>query len=700
MGDNIYLGDRNSVRTPMQWSSDRNGGFSRADPARLCAPPIQDPLYGFEVINVEAEERLPFSLLNWMKRLIAMRKQHRVFGRGSLEFIGCPNRKVLAYLRRDDRETILIVVNLSRSVQPALLDLRAQAGLLPIEMIGQTEFPRIGADAYFLSLGAYASYWFTLQQAPIAVTPRAEVAPDAAVVVTESLPALLVGVDWQNVLEGGTRIVLERQALVPFLRRQPWVPPSDQDLTRASFADWVTLRPGPTPAFLTIVQLDRANGEHEQYLVPLAFLSGDAAERILTSAPAAVLSRITGARKGVIVDGAQDEDTRARIATLIASKTELATARGHISGVALPGETAAGTDVLRVFRRIESPSHPAFELGRALRSNGFTRTTPWTGALEYRTPGAPAATIAATHAPIVHQGSGWDVTIDELRRYYERVVSRVGRSSSPPPSAAPNDETPPPFFAAVEQSYLTTAAALGKRTAEFHDALASTSGHAFVPETIDPGEVDALVSAMHQRVEQVLDTLDEKSVALDERARTLADHVLDHRESILAVIDEVAQLSDAGDRIRVHGDYHLGQVVRSEEDFVIAEVNGADGRTAAGSRTKQSPLKDVAGMMRSYSYAAYAALSAFTVHAPESYAALESWADTWQHWAADAFLRAYLGAPGSADRLPSGDARRGLLRAFLLDKAFDELGYELDCRPEWACIPLAGIQKLIEGPSW
>src|SRR5437867_9184577 len=122
MGDNIYLGDRNGVRTPMQWSSDRNGGFSRADPARLFAPPIQDPVYGFQAINVEAQERYPFSLLHWMKRLIATRRQHRVFGRGSLEFVGCANRKVLAYVRRDDRETILCVVNLSRSVQPAEID--------------------------------------------------------------------------------------------------------------------------------------------------------------------------------------------------------------------------------------------------------------------------------------------------------------------------------------------------------------------------------------------------------------------------------------------------------------------------------------------------------------------------------------------------------------------------------------------------
>src|SRR5687767_6607008 len=207
MGDNIYLGDRNGVRTPMQWSGDRNGGFSRGDPARLYAPPIMDPVYGYQAINVEAQERYPFSLLHWMKRLIAMRKQHRVFGRGSLEFVGCPNRKVLAFLRRDDRETILVVVNLSSGVQPAALDLQAFAGLIPVEMPGLTEFPRVAETPYFLTLGPYAAYWFTLQQEPVQVTPTLTAASDPLAAIADDLPALLVGADWQTVLDSGTRAV-------------------------------------------------------------------------------------------------------------------------------------------------------------------------------------------------------------------------------------------------------------------------------------------------------------------------------------------------------------------------------------------------------------------------------------------------------------------------------------------------------------
>src|SRR5262249_2938580 len=190
-GHNFYLGPRNGVRTPMQWSTDRNGGFSRADPARLYAPPIQDPVYGYQAINVEAQERYPFSQLNWMKRLISVRRQHRVFGRGSLEFVGCSNRKILPYLRRDEHETILCVANLSPSVQPVELELQAFAGLVPVEMGGMTEFPRIGTSPYFLTLGPYAFYWFSLQQAPMQVTPRAVEQPDPNAAIVNSLPSLL-----------------------------------------------------------------------------------------------------------------------------------------------------------------------------------------------------------------------------------------------------------------------------------------------------------------------------------------------------------------------------------------------------------------------------------------------------------------------------------------------------------------------------
>jgi maltose alpha-D-glucosyltransferase/alpha-amylase len=165
MGDNIYLGDRNGVRTPMPWSIDRNAGFSRADAARLYSPVISDPVYGYQAINVEAQLRDSSSLLNWMKRLIRLRKQYPVFGRGAIEFCHPENRKVLAYIRSDEQHTILVVNNLSRFVQPVELDLRHYAGYTPVEIFGETRFPPIGELPYFLTLGPHGFYWFRLERA-------------------------------------------------------------------------------------------------------------------------------------------------------------------------------------------------------------------------------------------------------------------------------------------------------------------------------------------------------------------------------------------------------------------------------------------------------------------------------------------------------------------------------------------------------
>jgi maltose alpha-D-glucosyltransferase/alpha-amylase len=723
MGDNIYLGDRNGVRTPMQWSSDRNGGFSRADPARLFAPPIMDPVYGYQALNVEAQERTPFSLLNFMKRLIAMRRQHRVLGRGSLEFVGATNRKVLAYLRRDERETILIVANLSRSVQPVELDLKAFAGLIPVEMTGLTEFPRVGEQPYFLTLGPYASYWFTLQQEPMQVTARAAGAADPDATIRETLPALLVGVDWQGLLDAATRGVIEKQALQPFLLRQRWFGSKSREIRQARFTDWTVLRAGPSPAFLTVASIEFTDNWIESYFVPLTMLAGDAAERAIDHTPGAVLARITGARKGAIVDGLVDDDTCERILALVDGPDVKATTRGHIRGLLTsahlermpqPKWTRGSSDqsnsvmfvddryVLKVFRRIEPAVNPEFEMGRFLAAHGFTRAPALVGALEYDRAGLAPGTLGVVQMAIKHQGSGWDFTIDDLRRYYERVVARVGRTEkrpdggAAPPVTVPRGAAPTPFFVALENLYLSSATVLGRRTAELHLALAlGVEEPDFAPEPLDSRALAVLVDDMRANATRALDILQTRMALLPEPVRLQAAAVIAQRDQLLSAFDRVRTLETAGMRIRTHGDYHLGQVLRTEEDFVLLDFEGEPARSLAERRAKTSPLKDVAGMMRSFGYAAYAALFAFAVHAPQDATVLEEWADAWEQWAGDAFLGGYRAAIAGSGLVPPQPGFNPLLHAFMMDKAAYELAYELNNRPDWARIPLTGMLKLL-----
>jgi len=712
MGDNIYLGDRNGVRTPMQWSSDRNGGFSRADPARLYAPPIMDPVYGYQAINVEAQERYPFSHLNWMKRLIAMRKQHRVFGRGSLEFIYGSNRKVLSFLRRDERETILVVANLSRTVQPAELDLSAHAGLVPVEMTGLTEFPRITDRPYFLTLGPYAAYWFSLQQDAMQMTPRA-VAPDHASAAQAAMPSIFVGVDWEGLLDGGTRGVIEKQALRAFLQRQRWFAAKAKQIRQARFSDWTAIRRGAHPAFLTIVAVEYADGVNEAYFVPLTMLAGEPANRAIKEAPATVLACITGARKGAIVDGIFDDDTCERMLSLVDTAGELTAARGRILGLltaahferaperkwvrgpADQSNSIAFADerfALKLFRRVEPATNPEFEVGRFLAAHEFTRTPALLGGIEYERAGLSPGTLAIVQTAITHQGSGWEFTIDELRRFYERVIARVQRTDMA--ESTPGGQ-PPPFFAALESWYLASATTLGRRTAELHLTLAQGLDPAFAPEPLDAHALEALADEMREHAVAALDTLQARVATLPESARRDAEAVLAARERLLARFDEIRGLQHAGLRIRIHGDYHLGQVLRTEEDFVILDFEGEPARTLAERRAKYSPLKDVAGMVRSFSYAAYAALLAFAVHAPHDGAALEGWADTWQHWAAKTFVLGYRTTMESSSLVPAPEEFAQLLDAFVLDKAVYELAYELNNRPDWVRIPLLGISKLL-----
>ncbi len=720
MGDNIYLGDRNGVRTPMQWSSDRNGGFSRADTARLFAPPVVDPVYGYQSINVEALERSPFSLLNWMKRLIALRREHRVFGRGTLEFLPCSNRKVLAYLRRFEDETVLVLANLSRSLQPADIDLSDLAGLTPIEMLGQAEFPRIASDRpYFVTLGPYAAHWFSLVSRPMQVRQTMDVhQPDAA--DAESLPSLLVGVNWETMFDAATRQVLERQALLPFLSRQRWFGSKARTVRDARLVDSLMLRGGASPAFVTIVQVQYTEGEPDRYVLPFALLTGDAATRAVSEQPALVLARITGARRGAIVDGLLDDgvceallqlagggpSVDGRRSTLRGERTGELDATGAHRWVRAAADSSNSVvfdddrHVLKLFRRLEQGPNPDYEIGRALADAGFRHTPELRGAITYERGDDAPATVAIVQAAVGNQGTGWTFTIDGLRRFYERVEARISRAETESPSpgwqesAGTAGSVPPPFFAALEGAYLNAASTLGRRTAELHLALASRHDSGFEPEPLEARALRQLSVESAAHGARVLGQLEARLDSLPEEARVRAGEVLQGRALLLDRFDDVARLRGAGQQIRVHGDYHLGQVLRVEEDFVILDFEGEPARSLGARRARSSPLKDVAGMLRSFDYAASAALLAFTQNSAPRAARLIPWADGWRHWVSRAFLDAYRSAMRGSAVLPREQAFDRLLDAFIIDKALYELGYELNSRPDWVGIPLGALAGL------
>jgi maltose alpha-D-glucosyltransferase/alpha-amylase len=721
MGDNIYLGDRNGVRTPMQWNGDRNAGFSRADPARLYAPPIMDAVYGYQSINVEAQERYPFSLLNWMKRLMALRKRHTVFGRGTLEFVDCSNRKVIAYIRRDDQETMLIVGNLARTSQPAALDLRAYAGLVPVESFGDTEFPRVGDQPYTVTLMPYGFLMFRLQQAVESVTAR-PVPVETPVESVETRPALLAGVAWDTLLDGALRRYIECEALPTFLPRQRWFGHRTATLSSVRLVDWSLLRAGSQPVFLTVAEAAFADGTSTRYFLPLATVTGAQAERVGRDAPAAVVARITGARKGLLIDAVYDDHACTLLLESIAQQRDIATQQGVVRARQTPlwlsdapqdvASVARGAaeqsnssirfgsrKILKLFRRLEYGVNPEIEIGRHLVATGFPRVPPFAGWLEYEHRQGEAATLGMLQGLVHNQGDAWDGMLDELSRFFDRTAadSRTVQQNQQLPNGdviTLASSEPPEIVRAAIGVPLTAAATLGLRTAEMHMALAApVDGAAFAPEPLEGEHLEELVQRVTAAARTQLAVL--ASADVPETIRPLVDRVGKLAVDVEDRVRRLAPTGRAGARIRVHGDYHLGQLLWSEQDFYILDFEGEPARPLAERRAKESPLKDVAGMLRSFSYAATAGLLAFERRQPGSVPAFEPWALLWERWISAAFLGAYRRMLAESPLLPQGPDFIGLLALFSLEKAFYELRYEMNNRPDWLRIPLVGVAHLL-----
>ncbi len=367
MGDNIYLGDRNGVRTPMQWTGDRNAGFSRAVPAKLFSPVVMDPVWGYEAINVEAQQSDPSSLLSWMRNMIALRKLFRVFGRGSLKFLHPSNRKVLAYVREDGDERVLCVANLSRFPQPAQLDLSEYAGLRPVEMLGYVEFPKIEKAPYAITLSQYGFLWLELQ---------GELEPEEPEVPADSALRLQHAADWKTVLAGAARERLEQEWLPAFLPRQRWFGAKSRQITATAVLDWGRMGDHA----LVLVEVTYAGEDRDTYFVPLAVSIGAAGESVSRGHGAAVLAAVTTPDgSGYLHDAMFDDEAARELLALIGNAGELAMQHGTVHG--LPSANFAelrGQETLEPRRGSAEQSNTSILFGSRLILKLFRRQQPGT----------------------------------------------------------------------------------------------------------------------------------------------------------------------------------------------------------------------------------------------------------------------------------------------------------------------------------
>jgi maltose alpha-D-glucosyltransferase / alpha-amylase len=702
MGDNFYLGDRNGVRTPMQWSGDRNAGFSRANPQRLYLPAIIDPEYHYEALNVETQQNNPHSLLWWMKRALAQRKQWRALGRGSIEFLYPENRRVLAFVRSYGEENVLVVANLSRFAQAAELDLSRFQGMGLQELFGKSEFPAVGDRPYFISLGPHAFYWFALQP---------HEAAREALRANDGEPPLIAIESWDDPFSTPVRDTLSRM-MPAFLRARRWFRGKSRLIRQVEIFDLIKMP--ASGAFMLLLRVDYGEGEPEFYTLSLAISRETSAHREW------VLARLQArdGTQGELYSALLSREFGDELLVSILRRKRLAGERGELAAAhtrafrALWGSdrptlepTLSREDqdntvlfygdrfALKLFRKVEEGPHPEQEIGTLFNEIKFPNAATLAGTVEYRIENGASA-VAALLFGFVHDGvSCWKYTLDHLGLFFEHAMAHSASGAA--------EETAADLSRGVMSSYTQFVRQLGLRTAEMHVALASRrEDPAFAPEPYTDFYRHGMYHGLLARLGRTMEQLKIMLPRLPESVRADAQSALDRQG---AVRDRYRYLRDqrfTAARIRVHGDYHLGQVLYTGKDFVIIDFEGDPGRPLSERRLKRSPLHDVAGMLDSFYHAAHAALfgeAPGVIAKPESLDALEKWAKSWAKIVAADFMAAYLATPGIGELLPQNPEHiRELDRIFLIDLALRKLAFELTHAPERIRIPAHAINELVE----
>jgi maltose alpha-D-glucosyltransferase / alpha-amylase len=732
MGDNVYLGDRNGVRTPMQWSNDRNAGFSAGNRQRLYLPVITDPEYHYEAVNVEAQQNNPNSLLWWMKRLIALRKQHRAFGRGSLTFLHPDNRKVIAFLREFDDERILVVANTSRFVQHAELHMPDHRGLVPVEMFGRVEFPRLDDRPMFITLGPHAFIWFSLEADP---SGAGEARRDGDV------PVLRAPADLAALVSGSAAAEL-RRLLPAYLRGRRWYRSKARRIKSLGLHDAIAVPTANGEAALAIYDVDFTEGESERYVLPLALgpAHGEEQERIARDTPQAVIAHVRPPLPAgrdadeqppdwLLYDALYDPAFSAALLEAVEGRRRLSgrnsqvtasptrafrrlRGRDQLTGTAGRAEqsntsvTYADRLIFKLFRRLDEGLNPDIEIGEALTDQGFQHSPALAGSLAYRPAKGEPSALGILQQYVTSEGDAWNYTLDAVGGFYERAVTE-----DQPPPLAPTDvaslveasgREPPPLARDMFAPYLESAALLGERTAQLHRALASrVDDPPFAPDPITPFWQRSLFQNVRNQVTDSLALLERHADALPADAQATARWAIDSRDHMLARLRQLLGSPIDGARIRIHGDFHLGQVLWTGRDFVIIDFEGEPGRPLSERRHKRVALTDVAGLLRSFHYAAFGTLVSERVGGairPEDVPRLEPWANLWYRWVAAAYLRAYLAHSDGAPFVPSTTAgTAALLETTMLAKVMYELAYELNNRPDWVSVPLRGLHEMLSG---
>ncbi len=707
MGDNIYLGDRDGVRTPMQWSIDRNGGFSRADPASLVLPPIMDPQYGYQSVNVETQAQDPHSLLNWTRRMLAVRKQSKAFGRGSLKMLSPSNRRILAYTREftgeDGRhEIILCVANVSRSAQAAELDLSAFAGMVPVEMLGGNAFPPIGQLNFLLTLAPYGFYWFVLaaeNQMPSWHVEPVQGMPDFTTLVLKKR--------MEELLEEPCRTSLEQTALPAWLPKRRWFAGKDTAIDSVRIAYGVRFGDPQHPVLLSELEVT-AGGQVSRYQLPFGFLGEDQFTSALPQQLA--MARVRRVREvGLVTDAFSLEHFIRAVIQGLQAGTVLNSSEGdlrfeatkHLDALQLTDEAqvrylsaeqsnssvVVGEGlVLKLIRKVSAGVHPELEMSAYLTAADYPNISPLLGSVIRRDADGQDNLLMIAQGYLSNQGDAWSWTQNNLERAIRDELAEA--------------------ISEQEQHYNALgeladfAGLLGQRLGEMHVVLgAKTTDKDFKPEVTTAKDTQAWAKDVGAQLDRALQLLELHQNHLNPADQALVSELLAQKKAIASHVQTLAKATAGGLRIRVHGDLHLGQVLVVKGDAYLIDFEGEPARPLHERRGKHSPYKDVSGVLRSFDYAAAMALNVQGVdHSPEADISRKRVTDRYLKEARQAFIQAYQSATSTlAHDWQDAKGQDAALTLFSLEKAAYEVAYEAENRPTWLPVPLQGLHGLLSG---
>ncbi|HEV7348553.1 maltose alpha-D-glucosyltransferase [Telluribacter sp.] len=715
MGDNFYLGDRDGVRTPMQWSPDRNAGFSLSNPQKLYLPVILDPEYHYESVNVETQRRNPSSLLWFMKRMITMRKRYKAFGRGDMEFINVDNPKVLAFTRSYDDETVLVIVNLSRYSQPAELDLGAFKGYVPVEVFSKNRFPVIKEDSpYFFTLGSYGYQWFVLEKVFLSAD---EVRP---------LPRIRIN-KWENLVQKETLKQLETSILQDYLKKMSWFNGKKRTVLSAEVVQHAGWSLTESEVRILLIEVHYESGLPETYQLALTMVTEDTSKRIIENCPQAVLAEIqVGEQAGLLCDALFTVEMQQQLFKNIAGKESISLDKGQlvfrgdgISDLLPEGQEEIKSRLqaseqntyitydndfsLKMYRRVDRAINPDMEITRFLSEQAhFDYMPSFIGAIEWKVEG-DSIVLGMMQKSVESHGEGWNYMLERLNNYYERILaldqdalpSYQLKGSLTEPVAY--DDIPEDLKELLGGPIAEGTRLLGLRTGEMHKALASdTSQKDFAPEDFSLHYQRSLFSALQSLVRETFQNQSRNLQKLPDNVREDAEKLLAQKEEILSLLKRIYTKKLDVVKIRIHGNYHLGQVLFTGKDLAIFDFGGDPSRSHSERRLKRSPLRDVIGMVHSFYYAAYSALLRNDQIREEDIPKLLPFAEIWVHYVSGFFMQAYLETVEGSLFIPREKEDLNVMtQTFILEKAIFDLNEELNNRPDWVIVPLQIIKSIL-----